>query len=260
MPAKKQKYDVPSLRLGVEVLEYLSYRPQGCLLTELATATKSPLSSMFRIVAALEDLNLLRRQEDTKMIQLTDRLLTMGQRSITETNLAESALDILRELRDAVVDTVLLGVRSGTEIVVLDEVLGNRTFSFISKLGHRIGMGYSAPGRAILANMPEGETAILLKKLEWVQHTPRTIASAKALLPHLATIRKQGYAVDNEEHYEGVYCVAAPLFDRGGYPIAAIWTTGLMADVGRKNIPEIGQCIKAHAARITERLRSARTR
>ena len=65
---------------------------------------------------------------------------------------------------------------------------------------------------------------------------------------------KQGYAFDNAEQFEGVYCIGAPVFDRVGYPVAAVWTTGLMMDLQRKRLPEIGATVRAHADRISARL------
>ena len=60
--------------------------------------------------------------------------------------------------------------------------------------------------------------------------------------------------IDNAEQFDGVYCIGAPVFDRVGYPVAAVWTTGLMMDLQRKRLPEIGATVRAHADRISARL------
>lgn len=52
----------------------------------------------------------------------------------------------------------------------------------------------------------------------------------------------------------GVYCIDAPVFDRAGYPVACVWTTGLMMDLERQRIPEIGATVRTHADRISARL------
>jgi DNA-binding IclR family transcriptional regulator len=254
MTTKKPKYDVPSLKTGFNLLELLSYHPRGKMLTELAETLMCPVSSAYRIAVALEDMGLVARDPETKQIRLTGKLLQIGQRAITETNLVEHALDVMRELRDRVTDTVLIGVREGTEVIVLDEALGTRMFAFISKLGFRVGVSCSAPGKAILAHLPEREQAAVMENLSFLKHNARTITSKQRLRRELAMVAAQGYAFDDAEQFEGVYCIGAPVFDRVGYPVAAVWITGLMMDLDRTQLPRIGSIVRSQADRISARL------
>jgi len=254
MTKKKPKYDVPSLKTGFQILEYLSLHPRGQVLTDIAAELDCPVSSTYRIAMALEDMGLVARDPETKQIRLTNKLLLIGQRAITEANLVEHALDIMRELRDRVVDTVLIGVREGSDIIVLDQVIGTRMFCFVSKLGYRIAVYCSAPGKAILAFLPEGEREEVLDTLSFVRHNERTITSKEKLRRELAKVVQQGYAFDDSEQFEGIYCVGAPIFDRSGYPVSSVWVTGLTMDIDRKHIPQIGAVVRAHADRISARL------
>ena len=250
----KTKYDVPSLKTGFDILELLSRHPRGRVLTDIAEALGCPVSSTYRIAMALEDMGLVSRDPETKQIRLTNRLLKIGQRAITETNLIEHALDIMRELRDRVVDTVLIGVREGTEVIVLDEAIGTRMFCFVSKLGYRVGVACSAPGKAILAHLPEKERADVIAAIKFVRFNARTITSKDQLRQELADVASKGYAFDDSEQFEGVYCIGAPVFDRCGYPVASVWTTGLMMDLDRARVSEIGAVVREHADRISARL------
>lgn len=254
MAAKKPKYDVPSLKTGFQILEHLSHHPRGQLLTDITAALDCPVSSAYRIAMALEDMGLVARDPDTKQIRLTAKLLLIGQRAITETNLVEHALDIMRELRDRVQDTVLIGVREGKEIIVLDEAIGTRMFCFVSKLGYRIGVSCSAPGKAILAFLPENEREEIIAAIKFIRYNERTITSKEQLRRELAGVVEKGYSFDDSEQFEGIYCIGAPVFDRSGYPVASVWTTGLMMTIDRKHIPEIGAIVKTHADRISMRL------
>jgi DNA-binding IclR family transcriptional regulator len=254
MPKKKNKYDVPSLKTGFQILENVSHYPCGRVLTDIATELGCPVSSAYRITMVLEDMGLVSRDPETKQIRMTNKLLLIGQRAITETNLVEHALDIMRELRDCVVDTVLVGVREGTEIIVLDEVIGTRMFCFISKLGYRVAAYCSAPGKAILAFLPEQEREAVLAATKFVRYNERTITSKEKLRRELTRVAEQGYAFDDSEQFEGIYCIGAPVLDRSGYPVASVWVTGLLMNIDRASIPEIGGVIKAHADRISSRL------
>ena len=250
----KSKYEVPSLKLAFDMMEMLSRKPKGCLLTEISEKLQCPVSSAYRMSMALEEMALVSRESDTKILRLTNKLLDIGQRAVTENNLIENALDIMRQLRDEVSDTVLIGVRDDTEIVVLDEALGTRMFAFISKLGYRIGVSCSAPGKAVLAFLPESEREAVIGRVKFVKYNDRTLMDPETLRKELAKIAKQGFAFDNAEQFEGVYCVGAPVLDRSGYPVAAVWTTGLMMDVKRRDVPALGAKVAAAAKRISERL------
>jgi DNA-binding IclR family transcriptional regulator len=254
MPTKKPKYDVPSLKTGFQILEHLSRHPRGQVLTDITAALDCPISSAYRIAMALEDMGLVSRDPETKQIRLTTKLLLIGQRAITEANLVEHALDIMRELRDRVQDTVLIGVRESKEVIVLDEAIGTRMFCFISKLGYRIGVSCSAPGKAILAFLPEKEREELITSLKFVRYNKRTITSKEHLRCELSSVSEKGYSFDDSEQFEGIYCIGAPVLDRSGYPVAAVWTTGLMMNIDQKRIPEIGSVVKSHADRISARL------
>lgn len=254
MTKPKPKYDVPSLKTGFGILEHLAHFPRGRLLTDIAEELACPISSAYRIAMTLEDMGLVSRDTETKQIRLTNKLLLIGQRAITETNLLEHALDIMREMRDQVSDTVLIGVRDGAEIVVLDQVTGSRMFCFVAKLGYRIGIYCSAPGKAILAFLPEKEREEVISAINFVRYNARTLATPESLRHELASIIKQGFAFDNSEQFDGVYCMGAPVFDRSGFPVAAIWATGLMMNLERKRIPELGSLIREYADRVSQRL------
>ncbi|HPB10555.1 MAG TPA: IclR family transcriptional regulator [Kiritimatiellia bacterium] len=254
MTKKNPKYDVPSLKMGFKILEHLSHFPRGKMLTDIAEALGCPVSSAYRITMALEDMGLVVRDAESKQIRLTNKLLLTGQRAITETNLIESSLDIMREMRDRVVDTVLIGVRDGTEVVVLDQVTGARMFCFVAKLGYRIGVHCSAPGKAILAFLPDAERETVLSSIRFVRHNARTLTTRTALQRELDSVVSAGYAFDNSEQFEGVYCIGAPILDRVGYPVAALWVTGLMMDLDRDRVPQIGAHIRECAFQVSNRL------
>ena len=254
MTPKKTKYDVPSLRTGFEILEHLSRHPRGRVLTDITESLKCPVSSAYRIAMALESMGLVSKDPETKQIRLTNKLLQIGQRAITEANLVEHSLDIMRELRDQVEDTVLIGVREGKEVIVLDEAIGNRMFCFISKLGYRIGVSCSAPGKAIIAYLPEKEREDIINSVKFIRYNERTITTKAGLRENLAEVVKNGYSFDDSEQFEGIYCIGAPIFDRSGYPVSSVWVTGLMMNIKRKDIPKIGRTVRCHADRISARL------
>ena len=80
----------------------------------------------------------------------------------------------------------------------------------------------TASGKAVLAFLPEEYRDDLLSACEFKPYTKNTITNISDLLKELNTIRKQGYASDNCELYDGVYCIAAPVYMNCGWPLFSI--------------------------------------
>ena len=84
---KVGKYEIPSVRACFAMLESLSHHPGGVLLSEIVEAGVLPLASAFRMSVVLENLGYVARDPETKRIRLTDKLLLLGQRALTERGL-----------------------------------------------------------------------------------------------------------------------------------------------------------------------------
>jgi DNA-binding IclR family transcriptional regulator len=255
LPKKEDaRYSAPSLERGLAILEHLARHPGGKGQLEIAQALRCPVSSVFRITLALEKAGYLERDPETKAFRHTQKMLMLGQQALSETDLIGSCLPVMRELRDALEDTVLLGVLNGPEIIVLEQALGSHLFRFSVNAGHRIRATCSAPGKAIIAYLPEVQRERVIAQTEFIRFNANTIVTPQAFRKELQRVLKAGYAVDNGEEYAGIYCVGAPVFDRVGEPVAAVWVTGPGTRVKPAMIPGIGETVKAGAARISRRL------
>ncbi len=248
------RYNAPSLERGLAILEYLAHHPGGKGQVEIAQALKCPVTSVFRITLTLEKSGYLERDPETKVFRHTQKMLMLGQQALSETDLIGCALPVMRELRDELEDTVLVGVLNGTEIIVLEQALGSHLFRFSVNAGHRIRAFCSAPGKAIIANLPENRREKVIAQTEFIRFNANTIATPQAFRKELQRVLKLGYAIDHAEEYAGIYCVGAPVFDRSGYPIASIWVTGPDMRVKPERIPKIGETIRAGAMRISRRM------
>jgi DNA-binding IclR family transcriptional regulator len=81
-------------------------------------------------------------------------------------------------------------------------------------------------GKAILAFRPQEQQVAYLESVDFQPFTPNTIPNVERFRKELENIRRQGYALDNEEWAIGVCCVAAPVFDFTNYPSHAISISG----------------------------------
>ena len=81
--------------------------------------------------------------------------------------------------------------------------------------------------------------------------TVHTITSSDVLLNHLADIRRQGCAMDNEEELNGVICIGAPIFNYTGYPCGAIWISGPKDRLSKEVVRVSADCIRKVAQTIS---------
>jgi len=251
---KDAQYSAPSLERGLAVLEYLAHHPGGKGQVEIAQALGCPVTSIFRITRTLERAGYLVRDPETKVFRHTMRMLVLGQQALAENDLVGCALPVMRELSDELGDTVLLGVLNGSEIIVLEQALGSQLFRFSVNAGHRIRAYCSAPGKAIIAALPEKRREEVIARLEFVRFNANTITSPDAFREALQEVGVLGYAQDRGEEYSGIYCLGAPILDRGGFPVAAIWVTGPENHVRPEQIPGIGERIRDGARRISRQI------
>lgn len=254
--SRESRYKVPNLERALSILELLADHQGGLKLAEITRKLDCPKNSVFRITMTLLDRGYVTREERTKSFRLSRTLLTLGHAMLSEKPIVPTAIDIMRKCRDEVRETVLIGTIVETTCTVLEQVLGTHPFKFSVDLGTRLHLHVSAPGKALLAYLPESEREDLLAKLDLVRFNERTITSLQGLRAELRTVRECGFALDRAEQLHGIACIGAPLLNRHGYPIAAIWTTGPSDRISEDRYAQVGDIIRRHAHAISEKFGS----
>src|SRR4030042_4856105 len=102
-------HHVPGLERALAIIELLANNHKGLTMSEMADKLDIPKNSVFRITMTLLDRGYLQRDDSSKRFVLTRKLLAIGYTTISDRNMVENAMDVMRELRDSVKETVLLG-------------------------------------------------------------------------------------------------------------------------------------------------------
>src|SRR6201999_3091319 len=120
-----------------------------------------------------------------------------------------------------------------------------------TKGGGRVAMVDSWLGNAVLENYPDEDVSAIIRRHGMPRLTEKSIIRASDLFRELAIIRKQGYAVDDEEARMGLRCVAAVVFNDCSEPLAAISVSGMTSRVTVERVPELGRAVREVAAELT---------
>ncbi len=135
-----------------------------------------------------------------------------------------------------------------------DRVDAPGVIRFFTPLGIREMPHVSSAGKAILACLSEAEVRRIVGETGLPRRTRNTITDVEVLLRDLATVTERGYAVDDEEDDEGVFCLAAAFQSRDGVPIGAISITGLKSEMPAWRVPEFGLMVREAANDIARTL------
>ncbi|GEM_PF-659560 len=170
--------------------------------------------------------------------------------------LIQNSSDILSELRNQTRMTTALAVlaEGSDRGIVLASFPGTADHTYVPRVGFHFHLHCTAPGKALLAGLPQRQRQDVLAKLNYRKFTRRTASSSKDLCALLDTYAKQGYAEDAGEYAEGINCVASCIQDSSGQPLSAIWITAPSIELPEKDLRSFAKKVMQAANDIERRL------
>jgi len=244
----------PGTDRTLAIIELLSDHSLGLSVAEIVRELGISQNSVFRITNTLHERGYLQRRESDKRFVLSNKLFDLSRPKVNEKSLVVCAYEAMQNLRDQEGETVQLLVRSADKAVVLEQIGGSHPVKVMGEVGLRVPLYSCAPGKAMLAWLPDQELGDWLSRVKLKAYTATTLATKKALKKDLKETRARGFAVDLSEGLEGIHCVGAPVFNEYNYPVAALTTMAPAFRLPENEFDRLGmECAKA-AKKIEERL------
>jgi len=233
------------------LLELLDQNPGGLKLKEIADQSGINKSTAHRFLSHLEAQKYLFR-DDSGAYMIGPRLTKLGTGINFHATLAKICRGVLEKLRAVTGETVNLAVLDGFEVLYVDVLETGHTFRLVSGVGTRRPFYCTSLGKAILANIEdELKREELFAAIRFEPVTPRTITNLTRLKKQLAAIRKQGFALDDEEAVAGIRCLGAAVLDAEGEVLGAISVSGPVVRVTTDRLPLFTEEICRAAREIT---------
>ena len=237
---------VQSVDRTLTILEVLSDYNDGLGITEISSLVNLHKSTVHRLLSTLIYKGYVVQDEESSKYKITFKLFELGSKKVHKLDLLEISRPYTKMLMESVNEVVHLIIREETDIVYIDKVEANNTISMASRIGKRNPMYCTATGKAILAYLPEEEIREVWNKSKIVKLTKKTNTDFILFKKELQEVKKNGYAIDDEENEIGVKCVGAPIFDMNGDVVAAISVTGPVTRITDDKIDfisnEVMQC------------------
>ena len=215
-----------SLDKSLQVLEQLNRNPRGLSLSELAQILGYPTSTIHHILSTFAPHDYVTQDPETKKYRLGFKFLTFSKNILDNIDIRSIAHKHLRRLNQSCNQAIHLYILRNGYLVCLDKIEDTAGgLSLATYIGFRTDPHAAASGKVLLSELPRKTIEQIYKDRPLKVYGKNTITSLSQLFEELENVRKQGYAIDNEEYYEGVRCIAAPV-RAGGQIHAAISITG----------------------------------
>jgi len=211
-------------------------------IAEIARDTGLAGSTVHRILRELIDVGWAREDGEHGYL-LGARLLSLAGQASNRNTLSRLAHPILTELAARTGHTVHFALLSGDEAVYIDKIEGRGSYHMRSRIGIAVPLHCTAIGKAILASMSDDEVKASLDRTGTPRRTDRTITDRRALVDHLAGVRRDGYAVDDEENEMHTRCIGAPVIDYRGVPLGGVSMSALAFDLAQGRVRQLAPLV-----------------
>jgi IclR family pca regulon transcriptional regulator len=249
------QYTISTLLRGLNLLALFSQKTPSLSLTEIAAALDLNKTTAFRMVNTLTEAGYLLRDPDTKRYRPGIRVLQLGFAALANLELRQVARPFLERLSQTVGETVSLSVLDGMEVIYIDRVRNRQIVGVVLGLGSRLPAHCASMGKAMLAHLPPAELEQRLAQTTLSPCTPHSLVDQEALLAELEKVRRQGFAVNDQELEVGLRAVAAPVWDRTLQVVGAVNITGSAAMISLDRlISELAPAVCQAAADISHAL------
>jgi DNA-binding IclR family transcriptional regulator len=224
-PAGK-KNRVPAVERAIDILEFLIGRNEAVSIKELAESLKIPKVSVFRIMKSLESKGYVHNQGKTGLYVLGTKIVSIGTALSRDANLSQIANPYMFDLARRTGQTVQLGILFEYQIMYIDQIRTTDALTLIVPNRKPFAVNTSAGGKVLVSNLEPERMQEFLDKTVLEANTPNAIVDKQRFFEELVKVKKQGYAIDDEEFARGIRCIAAPVHNNAGETIASLGITG----------------------------------
>lgn len=246
-----------SLERGLALLEAVAAAPHPAPLAETARRLGLHRSTAHHLMQTLVGAGYLRQESASRGYALTAKLYQLTGRLWNAAQLGEIAQPLLEELTretgegssvaawiDGTV-TIAAKCEASGPVRVVQDAAGDRPIYC------------TAVGKVLAAWLPRAEVRAALGRTRMARLTPNTLTTPKAFEAALQRIRADGYAIDDEEQYEGLRCIAMPVFCYTGQVFAAMCVLGPTHRMTRQKLLAVRGPLGALSHKLSERLGAA---
>lgn len=214
---------VKSVAKAFAVLQSFGPDAAELVIADVARAANVDNATAFRMLNTLVALGYVEKVDNSRRFRLTFKCLELGFNAIARSDIRALGRPLLRSLVGERFEAASIGVLDGHEVIYVERIqAGLQRLAVDVRVGNRVPAFSSALGRAILAHLPLADERAILEAHPPQQLTRYTVTDVEQILNEVAKVRRNGFAVSDQETVTGLRVLAAPITDIDGIPIAAM--------------------------------------
>jgi IclR family transcriptional regulator, KDG regulon repressor len=237
-----------------DIIELLSLEKDGLGVTEIGNRIGLHKSTVHRILSAMAERGYIEKVPSTGLYKIGLKLIEISSVYLNNVELKTEARPYLWELTNKLNQPTHLAILDGIEAVYIDKVDVVTSIRLYSQIGRRIPVYCSALGKSLLSGLSDAELDEVISKCSFQKVTSNTILNKEELHRQVRQTRIRGWSLDDEEHDEGIRCIASPIYDYRGKVIAAVSLAGPSTVICNEKDEETGRMVREASLKISKRL------
>jgi len=247
----KQTKSNLSVRKALSIINLLADHEDFMSLTEISSALGLTMSTTHHIIVSLKLDRFVDQNPETKKYGIGLRLYEIGLSNNYYRKLAETAGPFLEKMSTETGESSNLAVLIEGQITYIAQRESYRMMKTFVRLGSRSPVHCTGVGKVLISQYARKDIEKIIVKQGLKKYTARTIGTLEELYAELDLVKKQGYAVDQEEREEGVICIAAPVYNSSQKIVASISISGPAGRINAMNFSEIINLLGRYAQAIS---------
>jgi IclR family transcriptional regulator, pca regulon regulatory protein len=216
----RNRDQVAALSNGLRTVEAFASSRQGMTIADVAKQTGLTRAATRRYLMTLEAAGYAKF--DGKRYELTSRVLRLGHAYISSVPLPQIAQPIVEELGHRTEESIALAVLEGSESLTIATSAPRRIVGIFTRIGTHLPALSTATGRVLIAAQPDDTIESMLRSTPVRKLTPKTKTSPDQIRKEIVSIRRLGYALNDEEIEVGLRVIAVPVRDSTGKVVASM--------------------------------------
>ena len=245
---------VPAVDRAVRLLHLLRREPRWWGISEMARALDLNKATVRDILLTLEHHGLVERDPSTTRFRLGSGLHAFAGALRDDQDLVAIARPFLRALSERTGETALLVLPDGDRVLVIAKAEPPTDWKISVSVGQHLPLYAGSIGKVLLAGMESARREQWLEQRPPTRFTSRSIAEPAVYGAMLEGVRRQGYALDDEEYLDGVRAASAPIQSSNPGTLAVLTVVGFSTRISQEQLRQAAAAVVNAARQISSRV------